>query len=357
MLPADPIGARPLRAVEPVSPADRSGDPKQEVLNRLTQIALGKTLQAEVLSRLNDGSYLLKIDNATLRAALPGNAQVGDLLPLKFVGTHPRPTFLLLGQEDAAPTSLSSTGKLLGAILQAAADHEGSATVTGKIAILPSVSMDAPEIASALKSAAASSGIFYESHLQQWTHGTKQLSDLLKEPQAVFRSNSAQGAMQAQQSMAVASTGFVDIIADQPDVATMQLPGMNGLHSASQLSPEAIQLIHQQLQTLEQHKFSWQGELWPGQHLEWEVGEDEAQETEGEETAPAWVSTVRFSLPTLGTVSATIRLEGQQVQMHLRTTTEAAASRLREHGSDLASAMELAGSPLSGFMVKQHEQA
>jgi hypothetical protein len=356
MLPADPIGARPLRAVEPVSPADRSGDPKQEVFSRLTQISLGKTFQAEVLSRLNDGSYLVKIDNATLRAALPRNAQAGDLLPLKFVGTHPRPTFLLLDQSDAAPTSLSVTGKLLGAILQAAEKHDGRAIVSGKIAILPSASTDVLEIASSLKRAAASSGIFYESHLQQWADGTKGLGDLLKEPQAGFRSNFAQGAMQAQQT-AAASTALVDIISDQQEAAKMLPAGMNGLHSASQLSQEAMQLIHQQLQTLEQHKFSWQGELWPGQHLEWEVGEEEAHETEGGETTPAWTSTVRFSLPTLGTVSATIRLEGQHVQMQLRTTTDEAAARLREHGGDLANAMELAGSPLSGFMVKQHEQA
>jgi hypothetical protein len=356
MLPADPIGARPLRAVEPVSPADKSGDPKQEVLNRLTQISLGKTFQAEVLSRLNDGSYLVKLDNATLRAALPRNAQAGDLLPLKLVGTHPRPTFLLLDQSDAAPTSLSSTGRLLGAVLQATENQGETASVIGKIALLRSVSTNAPEIASALKNAMSSSGVFYESHLQQWADGAKGLSDLQKEPQAGFRNNPAQAATQAQQA-AVASTALVDILSEQQESAKTQLAGMNGLHSASQLSQEAMQLIHHQLQTLEQQKFSWQGELWPGQYLEWEVGEEEAQETKGEETTPAWVSTVRFSLPTLGTVSATIRLEGQQVQMQLRTTTEAAAARLREAGGDLASAMDLAGSPLSGFLVKQHEQA
>ena len=54
---------------------------------------LGKTMQAEVLSRLNDGSFVVRVNGSAARMQLPAGVQVGGEVALKLVGLEPRPTF------------------------------------------------------------------------------------------------------------------------------------------------------------------------------------------------------------------------------------------------------------------------
>ncbi len=122
------------------------------------------------------------------------------------------------------------------------------------------------------------------------------------------------------------------------------------------LSAESMQLIRSQLATLEQRQIHWQGELFPGMEMEWEVSD----ETPGNDTEPAerrWQSMVRFELPSLGTVAATITLVGEHVQIRIGTASEEAAAALREHGKELADALDAAGNRLDALLVKQDEKA
>ena len=65
MLPrADITGTRPVILIEATTPATALGQAKQESLDRLIQLTLGKEYQAQVLSRLADGNFLVKINNA-----------------------------------------------------------------------------------------------------------------------------------------------------------------------------------------------------------------------------------------------------------------------------------------------------
>ena len=61
---------------------------------------------------------------------------------------------------------------------------------------------------------------------------------------------------------------------------------------------------------------------------------------------------MRFQMPTLGTVSATVRLVGERVQIQVRTANEDTAALLRMHGGALSSALDAAGSPLEHLAVK-----
>jgi hypothetical protein len=45
-------------------------------------------------------------------------------------------------------------------------------------------------------------------------------------------------------------------------------------------------------------------------------------------------------------------MSGEQVTMQIRTTSEAATLALREHGDELASALEAAGAPLEMLTVQ-----
>lgn len=356
--PADPMGTRPLRSVEPITPVHSVSDPQREVFNRLTQIAIGKMFQAEVLSRLNDGTHLVKIDNATFKAALPGDSEVGDFLPLKFVAGEPRPTFLLMPRAEADTASLSSAAKLIGNILQSSAQHAEAALVVGKAPILRSGATDAAAIASALKNTLTMSGVFYESHLRQWVQGGRSLTELQRETQARPGMSGVQNPMPQAKPDAGLPAQLLTIVSEWEGATSAPIASSaTSAPAAERLSNEAMQLVNLQLQTLEQGKIAWHGELWPGQPLEWEVSEDAAQGRDGEDQASAWNSTVRFSLPTLGVVSAHICLNGNRVQMQLRTATEETAHLLQQHGAELAGALDAAGSPLDAFTVKQDEQA
>jgi hypothetical protein len=123
---------------------------------------------------------------------------------------------------------------------------------------------------------------------------------------------------------------------------------------AETMSSESVRMISLQLDTLEQRHVAWHGELWPGQPMEWEVTE-EAPDRRPDDPEKSWQSAVRFELPTLGPVSATIRLTGERLQVQVRTANEAAASLLRTHGGELSSALEAAGSPLDQLTVKRDE--
>ncbi|RZT09029.1 hook-length control protein FliK [Duganella sp. CF402] len=99
--------------VTPVKPADGAGagvaigDGRQAAFQRAVQSLVGQTVPAEVLSKLKDGSYLVKVAENSVRLMLPGDTQVGTSVPLTVLTAQPRPTFQLgTSTPGAAPTLL-----------------------------------------------------------------------------------------------------------------------------------------------------------------------------------------------------------------------------------------------------------
>ncbi|MTV40780.1 flagellar hook-length control protein FliK, partial [Duganella radicis] len=100
-------------AITPVKPADGAGagvaigDGRQAAFQRAVQSLVGQTVPAEVLSKLKDGSYLVKVAENSVRLMLPGDTQVGSSVPLTVLSAQPRPTFQLgNGAPGSAPTLL-----------------------------------------------------------------------------------------------------------------------------------------------------------------------------------------------------------------------------------------------------------
>jgi hypothetical protein len=370
MLPrADIAGTRPLVQIEALAPAAPAGDARQETFNRLAQIAIGRQFQAEILSRVNDGMFLVRIDGTAARMNLPAGAQVGDMLDLTLVATTPRPTFLLGQQPGAATASLSVTGRLIDSLLHDAQQQGAPTSLVGKTPLVASSAAGPSQVASALKDTLAFSGLFYESHVNEWVSGGRTLIDLMREPQAQAGRFSPADAVQ---NMLTARTDTARLIGHASEPAngdralTDPMGGAqtqsgktgatdaDGLLQSAAISNDAARMINLQLDALEQRRVLWQGELWPGQPLEWEVSEEPPKSDAGTDEQ-AWQSVVRFELPTLGAVTATIRLAGGHVQVQMRTATEAAASSLRAHGGRLAGALDAAGSPLDLLTVTQDE--
>lgn len=368
MLPkADLTGTRPLTSVAPVTPVPAAGDSRQEIFSRLSQIAVGKTVQADVLSRLDERTYMVKIADTTVRASLPNGARVGDSLNVRLIAAEPRPTFLLLSGATADTTSLSNAGRLIDNVLSSARRGDAPTALTGNKAIVTAATASTVEIAGALRNALVFSGLFYESHLKQWISGERPLIHLQQEPQTALHSDPArQAAANAGTNAAAVRTSLVqliDIVGEWADgrtdtaIASGQAPGLPV--GPEMADSRLMQLVNLQLQTLENNRVAWHGELWPGQPMEWEISEDRPDETQSgaEEQASSWTSVVRFELPTLGTIAATIQLTGERVTMQVRTASDKATVALRAHGSELASALDAAGAPLDSLTVQHDEQA
>lgn len=396
VLPTDITGPRPLTSIESTRAVTPLGDTRQDTLDRLTRLEVGKQFQAQILSRYNDGTFLVRIADTAARLALPAGGKVGDGLALTLLSTEPRPTFSLDGQTaaesanltpgariarslylsnaeaqaalatpaaegGAATAELSSTGKLIDRLLTAAQEQGIEPTLLGKLPIASAAGAGAPQLASALQDTLAFSGLFYESHLQQWAAGERPLADLLREPQA----QAGKGAQTAAAAASAAASQVPGLDNAPPEVrearrnlldyfSAAPLPAEN---KTAALDPATAQMVNLQLNTLEQQRVQWQGELWPGQPMRWEVSRDEqsGQGASGDPDQQQWQSVVRFSLPSLGEVSATVRLAGQRVQIQVRTTSEESAATLRRFGPQLAGALGAAGSVLDGLTIKRED--
>jgi hypothetical protein len=403
MLPGVDLGSisnlvQPVGAVEPVPAIIAAADLRLQGLSRVEQFAIGQQIQAKVVSLFQDGTALVRMGETAARMALPANARPGSSILLTLTAKDPRPTFSMQiesegdetdAQETAArlpvgynaaggssngstlaqselgingpalrgaglasaaanaggvsnanggaanaqgPQSanltLSTAGRMINNLLQAQADGPAAA-ITSRTPALPgppTSGMPTAQIANALHDSVAFSGVFYESHVTEWVDGKRDLADLQREPQA-------------QIGKSIDSAGLLT----RPDAA----------------STDIGKIVNMQLTTLDQQRLSWQGEVWPGQNMEWEISRGDSQQQGqdqqqgGKDATPTWQSVVRFNFEHLGTVAASIRLVGNQIHMQIRTNNDSANEALRTHGSELADSMAAAGSSLDSLIVKR----
>ena len=386
MLPKmDAIGMTPMTPVKGTRPADTVADPRQAEFQRSLQGLIGKSMQGQVLARMGDGSYLVRVAGTPARMQLPAGAQLGAEIPLTLIGINPRPSFqignardqaahplltyadaeaepeaaaargaqagaaqagmrtgstaaALLGRAPLTPTNLlpdlagdtpapelSTTARAISSVLVQAESVPGAPlSLVGKAALMATPGADPAGVAQKLRDAVASSGLFYESHVAEWAEGKRPLASLLLEPQ-----------------MQKAAPG------ETPRTGT-------DLASA--------QLINLQLHTHEQARVQWQGEAWPGQKMQWDISQDapEGQQhagTQGDEEATAWRSNVRFQFPLLGDLAAHVVLQGGRVAIQLQAGSEASADTLRQHAARLEASLDAAGWPLSSLTIAGQPEA
>ena len=380
MLPKmDAIGMTPLTPVKVARPADTVGDPRQAEFQRSLQGLVGKSMQGQVLARMGDGSFLVRVAGTPARMQLPAGAQLGAEIPLTLIGINPRPSFqignprdqaanplLTYADADAEPEAadtrgsqagaaqagtraggtaatllsrapltpasllpalagdtpapeLSTTARAISSVLVQAESVPGApVTLVGKTPLMATPGADPAQVAQKLRDTVGSSGLFYESHVAEWAEGKRPLASLLLEPQ-----------MQKAQQADTQKTGT--------DLASAQL-------------------INLQLHTHEQARVQWQGEAWPGQKMQWDISRDapEGQQQEGrdgEDDATAWRSSVRFQFPLLGDLAAHVVLQGGRVAIQMQAGSEASADTLRQHAARLEAALAAAGWPLTSLSI------
>jgi hypothetical protein len=362
-----PGGVYPVGQAEPVAAIEAIAHTRQLAGQPSLASLLGKSVQAQVLARLDDGSFVVRMNELAARLQLPAGTEVGSRLPLTLVALAPRPAFQLQtaqgniafteagpvpaefaefahSQDALAPlprsaalyagvavtpppgagaegahASLSPAGKLLGEVIAAAQQSSPLATAAlGRTPLLAAPVTDGARLAAALQEGLAKSGLFYESHVAEWAQGTRPLTELGMEPQA------------------------------------------RGMAPPS--DPATAQLINLQLNAHEQARVAWQGQLWPGQDLRWEikreVSERDAPEGDsgarpGDGDQANWQSSLTLRFGQLGEVAAKVVLSGGQLHIRL-DAPEAARARLEAGSGRLHEALDAAGTPLNTLAIHGH---
>lgn len=249
-------------------------------------------------------------------------------LAATLLGKSPMTASADLPKLDAntLPAKISNTGQLLARILDIGHPVSGKPPAIAGAAPLIDPKNGVPpaaELARKLEQTISGSGVFYESHVAEWADGKRPLSELQREPQM-------------QQAMGT--------------------PGAKPGSAAAELA--SAQLINLQLTTQEQARVTWQGQLAPGQDLQWEIHKD-APEQRGrgasDDSAPVWRSGMRLRFPLLGEIEATIVTTGDKVHIELRTASEGTGEALRARAGELTSALDVSGTALASLVIRTPE--
>jgi len=320
---------RPLTAATQNIPAlidSKAPDTEQlaaKLKDVLTQSGLFyESHQADWISGTRELATLLKEPQAAFgrseASAVPGNVQLEPELPASLQAGGAQAPGPPAGQAAPGETLMPNPGALL-----AAAYEEGSA--------LPE--SDAPDIAG--KAALA---------------GQVPAEDA--DSQVAGQSGRATDARQDVKDAATATKS------DALKSDALLLDGLPSAkpHRAEDMPPVIRQLVQQQLESLDKRQFSWVGQAWPGQNMQWDVEEDRQQGRAGggdvAEPATVWRSRLQLDLPNLGPVTALVTLTGkQQVDVRFSVAVQDTAERIRDNQQLLGKAMDAAGLQLSSNLV------
>lgn len=331
-----------------------TGDAGREASYQL-QLTPGQQVQAEVLANLPNQRFLARIAGELFNIELPVIVQPGETLQLTFVSGEPNPTFTLSRSENSAtPVTISDTGKLLNQLsLNPTERQQISALQRGNTILNGPPSADTALFAKLLGEALSFNGLFYESHLLQWVMGERQIRDILKEPQGKL-------ADRAKLSTQVNSAqNNVNPNGKKPDGEMNKSILDELLSDDSQnlpivpISPRTISIIQEQLHTLHSGEVIWQGQVWPGQQMDWNVREE--KQSNGGEAEKSWVSTLRLDFPNLGEVNATLHLGKDGLSIQINTDRDTTSAVMKKEQQRLAQAMSNAGIKLVNMAIDHEE--
>lgn len=364
MIPADIVTrlrlSTELASTQPTTPV-------QKLTDALSDFVPGQRIMANIQALLPNGTYRAMIAQREITLALPFSAKPGDALELKVVNSNGKLALAVVankqgedGSEDASVrTRLTQAGRLIGDLL-AGMDKEGGkrpspAPLDSAQPVLNKFPETGAELAPALKAAIAKSGMFYEAHQARWVQGRFPTESLLQEPQGKL-STSAQTATQ------VATQTAAQTAPDQAAAARMAPPNTPAgadvvrVILGPAVAQEAAPLVQQQLEALATHTYAWQGQVWPGQKMDWEIIEEEDKEKTSEDPAAAnWTTRLHLKLPSLGGVEATLRLQGNRdIEISLKSDSDSTRQKLSGASAPLLQQFETVGLSLTSFAVAHH---
>lgn len=238
------------------------------------------------------------------------------------------------GEEGAtSPTTLSQTAQMLGAVLRTAlAQANSPGRILARSPITATPGMPPDQLAGALDEAVSKSGLFYESHVAEWSRGQRSMAQLAQEP-----------LMQQMQQLQRAGAEI--------EAVRRQM---------SPAEPAIAQTIDLQLQVQEQQRVVWQGQVWPGQDMRWEIErrqDDKPAAPEAGDEAASWHSQLTLRFAALGDIGARLVLSGGQVLLRLDAASDEVAALLRARSGELEAALAAHGSAASVSVASTADSA
>ena len=343
----------------------------QEISDKLAGLVAGQKVLAEGQALLPNGTYRALINQRNITLALPFSAKAGDSLELQVTETDGKLAFAVLsrpgGEEkpaaESVSTTLSRTGQLISTL------YSGTQEAKGKAAALPLTTPVAPappqsaeELVPLLKQAIGQSGMFYESHQAEWVEGRLPRTALLQEPQGKLSSPSAFAADPSPNRLAPqqgSQTVSDPITAVRPGSETAASNTADAAKSivtqpsqSPTIAPQLQSLVQQQLEAMATQNFVWQGPVWPGQDMRWEIDENATQGPQEDETAPQWTTRLRMTLPRLGEIDARIQLRGNQITIAMSAGDDETRQRMRIDGESLRNQLDAAGLTLTSMGIE-----
>ncbi len=366
----------------------------REIQAQLPELVPGQRFFATLQRTLPDGTFRALVAGQQMTLSLNTAAKSGDTLELEVSQITPRAVFARIvgaeagtaGPAPSAQPALSQTGRLISFLLTGQPTPQ-PASLAGNQPLLNAPPASGTPLVPLLRQALGQSGLFYESHQAQWVLGKLDTAALLREPQGQQPAQGANPAGAGQPGAGAAASGSGPATPANT-AATPQAPAAQGAATpgariagsadeAAQLDatrsaaalragleeaaptraqpiPERLMpVVHQQLDALATQQYVWQGQAWPGQPIEWVIEDPQSEAgAEGDDTEPAWNTTLRLTLPRLGGVEAQLHLTPAGVALRLRADDAATIHALDAGGAALASALEAANLKLTGLVVE-----
>ncbi len=347
---------------------------------------VGQKLPATVLSEVSSGVFNVKVAGQVIQMKLPANVQVGDAVELQVMSLQPRLTFSL-ATSQSPPLSTSQQLSLMARQLAAFARQQpqsgrASAQATQRTPVMATEEPpQAQPLAQLLRQAVNNSGLFYESHQAQWIKGEITTAQLMTEPQNQSSLPASRGGAAIQPDPAnvqPSSRGVVDGAASTLTAGTAVNPAAtaspaSAMSSAVDLStgtlpvpPHLQALVQQQLSALETGRIFWEGQVFPQHWMQWNIWQEDGRgagngsSAGGQEgdTIHQWATEIHLELPSLGPVSAHMRIGPTGVQLSLEASQATTRDRLQQAAPSLVASMSAAGIPVTvAQVVSSHERS
>lgn len=339
-----------LRVLSPGAnrPADENPD---RPLPPRTDFLPGQQVKGEVLARLSEQVYLVRIAGQAYRTELPLSLRPGDPLELTFRAAEPRLSFTLRDITlEASAATISSTAARLSRVMSEVQGGPAARPAVAFAPLLDAHPSDPAGMAASIQKSLAFSGLFYESHVVRWLLGERLLADLMKEPQARLAMLRGKRNGDGPQDVHRQTEGEETLTpgpagpspADcEPAGIIEQLLGADSLFS--------LPMVREQLALLLSGVVRWQGEVWHGQEMEWDV-EREPEAHDGSEDT-AWRTTIRLELPRLGAIAATLSISGSEVRGRITAGSSESVAHLKRELDRLKNGMAETGLRLTEMAV------
>lgn len=250
---------------------------------------------------------------------------------------------------QSATLSLSPAARVIAEVLERFPQSPGGiAPSRPLLEVVPQQQSQVEQVAARLQSSIKQSGLFFESHVEQWFRGELPFASLLREPQmhgVLASASSAEtafpvvgDAVPAEEGAVVAAGPSVAAIAAKGDgerakgvdeVLSLQQVGLASSSGDSQAADLRGALVRHQLELLAVPQLRWEGSAWPGvfmtlvidapRELSRQDVEPEGCGEDEQSLAGEWRISFGLRLAGQGELEAAIRLRGSRLAVTLQS--------------------------------------